>query len=71
MKFDGNVDWGVGAGVQKVVGAGVGRVIVDEVYSDVDDKVGEGFEICVGVKLSYGYDRSWRWNCFLRWHKYW
>ena len=44
MKFDGNLYWGVGAGVRSVLGAGVGRGIVDKVYSDVGDEGGEGFE---------------------------
>ena len=45
MKFDGNVYWSVGAGVVRVVGAGVGICIVDEVYIDVSDEYGEGFEL--------------------------
>ena len=49
MKFDGNVYWGVGAGVGRDVGAGVGRGIVDKVYSDVRDEGDEGFEWKTGL----------------------
>ena len=38
MKFDSSVDWGVGM----VDCAGFDRGDGDEVYSDVDEKVGEG-----------------------------
>ena len=39
--------WGVVIGV----GSGVGRVVGDEVYSNVDDEFGEGVELDVGGKV--------------------
>ena len=45
VKFDGNVYWSVGDRVVRDVGAGVGICIVDEVYIDVSDEYGEGFEL--------------------------
>ena len=45
VKFDDNIYWSVGAGVVRVVGAGVGLCIFDDVYSDVSNEYGEGFEL--------------------------
>ena len=44
MYFYVSVDWSVDAGIGIVLGAGVGRGIVDKVYSDVGDDGDEGFE---------------------------
>ena len=45
-------------GVDNCVGAGFDRTYVDEVYSDIGDVVGEGFELEVGDEVDSWYVRS-------------
>ena len=50
----------LGLGVVIFVGTGVVRSIVDEVDSDVGDKLGEGNKLEVGFEVNIGYVGSWR-----------
>ena len=43
---------------ENCVGAGFDRTYVDEVYSDIGDVVGEGFELEVGDEVDSWYVRS-------------
>ena len=61
---------GAGDGVGSVIVAGVGRGIVDKVYSDVGDDSVEWFEWKVGVEVGSSYGKSCRWYCFWRCHKF-
>ena len=58
----------IGWGVDNFVGAEVYISYVDEVNSDIDDEVGEGFESEVGGEFVSWYCRSWRWYQFSLWH---
>ena len=61
----------LGLGVVIFVGTGVVRSIVDEVDSDVGDKLGEGNKLEVGFEVNIGYVGSWRWDWLFIWHNCW
>ena len=53
-----NVNNSIVWGVDNCVGAGFDRTSFDEVYSDIGDVVGEGFELEVGDEVDSWYVRS-------------